>query len=1113
MSNSSFSVNVNSQTVKINVGDNIDEIKQKFGDKANTIFEDIDKNTNGTLDTDEIEALKSNLEKNNFEINEEEETPEATQAHGNSSARAFNDAVQNMKNRYSSDTLTNYFKGDEDDLHTVKSGDTLYAIAKKALQEEGLSTDYKSINNRIAEIANINNLPDVNNIRIGTKLKVKLTDDGVAKVKENDNNSAKAFGSVAEGGHAGGAQAGGGQAGDGVDTSYNKHATLVDGKASTITVTKNGLNMGKGIPVDKDGNELKDKNGNPDFKNAKYKEGGNIMKYTQGDKTMFQTTFAAKAGNITNAVALSAPTIEELNNLKKQFMDIQKKLKPLEDKDDENTKKTKSDANLAAFKELIEITGGNTQVIKNIAEFLKGGNHQWVDKDADNTKAFVQDLILTRNADVVKALTTDKDGKVDLSILEKDKASHEALAGMYQEIREKEKAGEKLTDDEVKLKDALVNTRYIDGFKIDADEANQVNEKLLAYDDNGELLYTTYVNDVMCWASDEKLLDEFTNKLKAAYTDEKKAALFKEYANTKDVELARCLLTQAKLLKAKDEDIKTVINANGMEVLDKLDRSDDAGWSDDIKNTMVARIKDIYTKDKGNLENAKLLYVANDWINKLPEDQQKAAKAEIAETYFEKTTTKDEDGNDKVEYTFNPKRRPTKEEMNELCKVASDDMKKAMGDYIKLNDMGKGQYNEVIEGTDYSDGKNPVIENYSNMVDSMTDKKEVLDFIDNKIATDKNYNIPFDKILEKFPDDQDIKDKLLANIDENSTISDKNRLALAKTYLKEENGNTSIDKSKLPKGTNAVNVLKALPTDCKTGDAEKCFKAVLKELGKNDLDTLKAYASKNPDAVKARLGEIVNTLYDANKKVLAQGYQTVIDKLKTFDSSLLPKAELQQLLIKVPKLGPHYKGIVFKLALGGIQIKDKNTTLENLVKAGAIKKLAEDKYQVGKDVYDTSWYIDKNSNDQLDNGDLLNVHKLGTAQGWSNGRKMYNQLRGLGSGDILKMLKSENPYENCVTADSIVSLVTAFNIESPEEGLMQYIANESTFISAKVCNNIIKALLTKANTLNLQNSKNYSSLNAFITATDVDNLRYDEETAKSLDFCISELIKEIVKKQ
>ena len=837
----SINVQVNGQTVTIQSGEKLEDVKKKLANPADTIFEGVDANSNGKLEAGELQKLKTNLENNNYtvEVAEDGKTPR----------RAYNDAMQNLRNSYNSETLAGYFKTDDADLYPVRSGDTLYTIAKKQLEAEGLPTnDFRAINNRIAQIANLNNINDVNNIKEGVKLKVKLTDEAIKKVKENNNDSAKAFNGAATAtgddwtnGTSKKGQAGGGENDKVAD--YKKQPTLVDGKTSTIAVTKNGLNMGKGVPVDKDGNVLKD------FKDPKYKQGGCIMKYSNPNhnpQEMYQITYGAGKADTAymfKGVKLSAPTIQELKNLETKFKTEAAKIKKAPTNETAEAKATRMATNLAALKELVTLTGGNEQVIKNVAEKLRGDDY--VDRKSDDYKAFVQDLLLTRNADVVSALTPKDGEKVDMSVVEYDRTSHETLAGMYQEIREKEKAGEKLSADEVKLKDALVNTQYKDGFKIEADEANHVNEKYLNYGNHGRLLYTTYIENVVYWAGDEKLLDEFVNKLKTADTDEKKAALFKEYANTKDVELARCLMTRAKDLKASDEDIKTVINANGMEVLAKLYHSANPDWSDDIKNTMLARIKDIYTKEKGNLENAKWLYVANDWINKLPEDQREAARTEIAETYFEKTTTKDEEGNDKTEYIFNPTRRPTKEEMEGLLWVAQNNgMRKAVLNYTQLEDMGIGQYSEAIEG--HVDDS-VIASRYGEMIETMEDPNDVIDFIDNKIATNKEYSIPFDKILEKFPDDKNIKDKLIMyNKERDIAISQEHRLELVKAYCKDDgNGNYKFDKSLLPKGATVQNVIKALPADCTKGEAQKLFKAIFKTLDFSNLDMVLLFNNCN----------------------------------------------------------------------------------------------------------------------------------------------------------------------------------------------------------------------------------------------------------------------------
>ena len=40
----------------------------------------------------------------------------------------------------------------------MKKGDTLYGIAKKSLEDEGLPVTDRSVNDRISQIANLNNI-------------------------------------------------------------------------------------------------------------------------------------------------------------------------------------------------------------------------------------------------------------------------------------------------------------------------------------------------------------------------------------------------------------------------------------------------------------------------------------------------------------------------------------------------------------------------------------------------------------------------------------------------------------------------------------------------------------------------------------------------------------------------------------------------------------------------------------------------------------------------------------------------------------------------------------------------------------------------------------------
>ena len=63
--------------------------------------------------------------------------------------------------------------------------------------------------------------------------------------------------------------------------------------------------MGKGVPVDKNGNELKN------FKDPKYKAGGSYMKYTNANgEVMYQTVYGQNSKTeMLRGVKISAPTL------------------------------------------------------------------------------------------------------------------------------------------------------------------------------------------------------------------------------------------------------------------------------------------------------------------------------------------------------------------------------------------------------------------------------------------------------------------------------------------------------------------------------------------------------------------------------------------------------------------------------------------------------------------------------------------------------------------------------------------------------------------------------------------------------------------------------------
>ena len=839
--------------------------------------------------------------------------------------------------------------------------------------------------------------------------------------------------------------------------------------------------MGAGVPVDKDGNELKTADNKNNFNDPKFEEGGRIMKYTQGDVIMYQTTYKESDG-LANGVKLSAPTIEELQKIKQDF-----------------------DAALAKVKAAPQ-------------DETEEAAAAYVDRRSDDYKAFVQDILLTRKADALRALLYDAEDNRNPRVLTNDKTAHEIVAGIYQEIRDKEKAGEKLTPDEIALKKIINSVKGLSGYKIEANEENGIHEKYMSYYNmDGTPMYQVDIDGNWYYAKDPALLDEFLTKLQAADTDEKKAALFKEYANTTDTELAKCLAVNAKTLCAADEDVISLINDNGMVVLNKLPRpDDDIEYSKAVVEAVVARMKEIYTTEKGNLENA--VYLDNfAWIEKtdLSDEDKEKVKTEILETYFEVT----EDGDGNKTYTFNPSRRPTYEEMEGLahqCSQGYGAMQTALVNYLKLEDMGKGQYSEAIERLT---SNSVVVKRFAEFIDGMTTTEEVIDFIDNKCTVYKDCNLPFDKILEKFPEDEEIKQRLYKNVSKDSTISDANRLTLAKLCMKVDGENVTFDPSKLPKGTDVKHLIeKVLPTECKEGEAKKYFDAALKGLGKDDLNTIAKYKAKNPDSVKARIGELVkeNT-----------GDNAFIQNVMKLDKSVIPFDVLTGIDAVQAKWDDKTKAAVFEKTFNGrILDKDRKKHLDNAVQKHWITEITPNEYYtIGDTIYDFGYYFSGQDNKFETADDTVSLKKL-SKTGFDHGVAMFKELEGAGSGDIAKMLrgKKEEGYENYVTPDNVTGIIAGFNQMSPDEGLMEYIANEHGWSSGvkpgkSLCNRIPKALMRKAAAMKLTNTDAYKKLQAFFgadaqfnfTKNDEAGERYDSDKAKKLDGYIKALYEEVVK--
>ena len=1031
---------------------------------------------------------------------------------GKTSQGAFNQYIQNIAQKYDKEALKEEFA--QGVTHTVGKGDNLYTIAKRVLEAEGVEPTYKAINERIAQIAVINNIKNVNVIYIGAVIIVgKPAASGGANPPASGGANPPASGGAnppASGGAnppaSGGANppASGGanppaSGGANPPASGGANPPASGGAnppaTSSITVTPNGLDASWG-----QGEDVPDKPG--------------IKKYTKGTgenaEVMYQTEV--------DGVKLTAPSVEELETLKSSYEAAT--IAPKPNDETEEAAKTRKANNLASLQTKIGLANGNIEVLKDAAETLR--NTELFDPTSAEYKALVKDLILTRNPEVIRNLLLNGN-EADLTVLLHDEEAHRLVAGIYKEIRDKEKAGVRLTETEHKLKEILSFVALYNGAIIEKDgEGNTVVS--LSYDKDGNIVYASDNGENLFGAYDKELVKEFQAKYNEAIkeTDETKKkeklqALYHEYKDKTDPEFVSMLAHYANELNASKADILDVIKNNGLEItyfeIDHLPEADQK----EVAKAIVDRAKTLFLEDKGNLENTKYLAKAFDWLDKtdMTAEQKEAYKTEVLETYFNVTT--DENGN--KTYTFTPSRRPTKDEMYDLACTSWDSMKEALVKSIKLEDMGKDEYNE---GAEQALTGTYTVPHYAEMVDKMTTKEEVIDFIDNKVACDKNYHLPYDKIIEKFGSEPEVMKRLLKHVGSYSTFSEASQLAMTKFCMQiDKDGNITFDKSKLPEGVDMDKLLNVLlPKDCKKGDALKCLEAILQSFGKDDLDTIAKLKDRNPELIKAKIKELVQE--NANDCEFIQ-------KICKIDKSLIPYDTLTSINAIEAAWDDKTRMTVFETTYNGrVLHKDRAEFLNQAIQNHLISQVVidgkpmADRYSIGDTVYQTNCFYSGEDGKEFTDDDRTSYRKV-SMTGYQHGVAMFKELEGAGSGDIAKMLRAtEEGYEQYVTPDNVTGILTAFQDMSPTEGLMEYIANEWVISAGKkpgkaLCNRIPKALMRKAASMKLQDTEEYKALKEFFGADDNFNFtkndeaseRYDADEAKKLDELIYALLEKV----
>lgn len=451
-----------------------------------------------------------------------------------------------------------------------------------------------------------------------------------------------------------------------------------------------------------------------------------------------------------------------------------------------------------------------------------------VNKDTPEAKALVQKLLLTRDAGVVEALVK-KDDNVDNTLFENDPVALKTLAAIFKEIRDLENAGINLGKDLSAQNEILTNypelMPLIDAYKgkdilalkdaiddnFDANyiiEASLDNNNWLRFDGEGNL--AVYGDNGA--VTGNKVLDG------VYISKEPRSKVLDDPILSKDNAALATLIKTNKLVEFSKDDLIKLINLDTVdaELLSYIDFENlNSELSDDDKKAVqeayMNKAKALFTfeqkeGEKLNPANARYLDEIITQINSMhteatvdgkTTDADHAVIQGILSNFF--TTTGDASNQITALKDF---RRFTYEEMAGLADVVANygfmEQKQALAKTITIEDMQYGQYVRAIE----ENNLNVAVHNkYTEIVKNMTSEQEVLGFIE-KIEY-KNYHLPFDKIVEKFPKSEAIRVKILENLSSNNIMSDDTRKTLVGSLIEK-------DDVKLPDGFNNIDKLQYL---------------------------------------------------------------------------------------------------------------------------------------------------------------------------------------------------------------------------------------------------------------------------------------------------------------
>ena len=677
--------------VEVKAGQSIEDIKRNTGLTAGNIWDDVDKDGDGVLDEDEVVTFKKNLRNSNYIVNEN--------SSDGPSPNAFNQSISNEASRYDKEALKGNFSDKPEHKHKVVRGDTLTSIVDAELDRAGIPKNNHTRHALMAQIKALNNIRDINNIKVGTELIVRYTPAAVSAIKNNNNDNRAAMGgstSVVP------------QTGDGktpatgvtesqVNKSFDPSEADADGKTWTEGTAAEGETFENGVKVytkgdekvyvcEVDGGKVKfdtldeanafSKKMADEAHNLKETSDSTLEGFTAQDPQPEGLTKGLKVytKSTTTGTGDDAKTETETKYVfeaggKKVVFDNEEKAKefaalanPDNKEDSELTEADLTKAlkayNAAALSLRAQDCQGNLDILKGVVENLKTDGK--VDLGSDEVKALVKELVEKNDADLMAVLATkeveDPDSTAtpktemtvfDDTLFDQDPESLETFLGLYKDLRTKELNGEKLSDNEHALVD-LYND-YVKDKNLGAAGAQRVDE-------NGDVYYAEEVGGVTIKAASAEALAKFKADYNAKIGDDaKKHEIFTEYANTDDKYIRQFLAEKAETLAATKDDILGLIEKadNKLDLISHLTLSDAQKTDvlESIASTVLEEFKAGEKPDPANmmyLDNIFTLLGDDATEIKVGEEQEKDADGNLLYDDEAKTQPKMKDVKKKV---------------------------------------------------------------------------------------------------------------------------------------------------------------------------------------------------------------------------------------------------------------------------------------------------------------------------------------------------------------------------------------------------------------------------------------------------------------------------------